>query len=283
MLGTIDAFEADIFSKNEVILRGGKSMETIKLSSGHLMPMVGMGTWRLQGEACKVAVKKAVEMGYTHIDTAWMYGNQTEIGEALRELSMDREQLFITTKVWHTHLRYDEVLTQFDECLNQLQMDYVDLLLIHHPNESVPLQETLGAFNEIHNAGQTKSIGISNFSIPQVEQAKLVSVAPIVTNQVEYNVRSNKEALLAHCTKHGVVLTAHRPLAVGEIVREKTLQAIGKKYGKTAAQVALRWLLQKGMIVIPKSGSEAHLRENLDVLDWALTVEEMERIDSISG
>ncbi len=283
MLGTIDAFEADIFSKNEVILRGGKSMETIKLSSGHLMPVVGMGTWRLQGEACKVAIKKAVEMGYTHIDTAWMYGNQTEIGEALRELSMDREQLFITTKVWHTHLCYDEVLTQFDECLNQLQMDYVDLLLIHHPNESVPLQETLGAFNEIHNAGQTKSIGISNFSIPQVEQAQLVSVAPIVTNQVEYNVRSNKEALLAHCTKHGVVLTAHRPLAVGEIVREKTLQAIGKKYGKTAAQVALRWLLQKGMIVIPKSGSEAHLRENLDVLDWALTVEEMERIDSISG
>lgn len=257
-------------------------MKTITLSSGYPMPILGMGTWALRGEACKVAVKKAIELGYTHIDTAWMYGNQSEIGEALREIGTDRDALFITSKIWHTHLRYNEVLRQFDECLNDLQMNYVDLLLIHHPNESVPLQETLDAFNKIHDEGQAKSIGISNFSIAQVDQARQVSEAPITTNQVEYHVRSKKEDLLAHCKKHQIVVTAHRPLAVGAIIADQTLQAIGKNHGKTAAQVALRWLLQKSMIAIPKSGSEIHLRENLDVFEWELTAEEMERINNIS-
>ena len=258
-------------------------MKTIPLSSGYPMPILGLGTWALRGEACKIAVKKAIELGYTHIDTAWMYTNQTEIGEALREIRTDRELLFITTKIRQTHLRYNEVMAQFEECLNQLQMDYVDLLLIHHPNESVPLQETLDAFNKIHDAGQAKSIGISNFNIAQVDQARQVSEAPITVNQVEYHVRSKKEELLVHCTKHHVVVTAHRPLAVGELIHDQTLQAIGESHGKTAAQVALRWLLQKGMIVIPKSGSEAHLRENLDLFDWELTPEEMAQIDNISG
>ena len=257
-------------------------METITLASGDSIPILGMGTWALRGEACKVAVKIAIELGYTHIDTAWMYGNQREIGDTLREIRADRAELFITSKIWHTHLRYNEVLAQFDECLDQLQMDYVDLLLIHHPNESVPLQETFDAFNKIHNAGQAKSIGISNFSIRQTDQARQVSQAPIVTNQVEYHVRNSDDDLLAHCTKHQVVVTAHRPLAVGAIVRDKTLQAIGKKHRKTAAQVALRWLLQKDIIAIPKSGSEAHLKENLDVFDWELASEEMGQINKIS-
>ena len=257
-------------------------METITLSSGYPMPILGMGTWALRGNACKVAVKKAIELGYMHIDTAWMYGNQSEIGEALREIRADRDALFITSKIWHTHLKYNEVLAQFDECINQLQMDYVDLLLIHHPNESVPLRETLDAFNKIHDAGQAKSIGISNFSIAQTDEARQVSEAPLTVNQVEYHVRSKKDELLAHCTKHHVVVTAHRPLAVGAIIAEQTLQAIGETHEKTAAQVALRWLLQKGIIAIPKSGSEAHLRENLDVFDWELTAEEMERINNIS-
>ena len=204
-------------------------METITLASGDSIPILGLGTWALRDEACKTAVKIALELGYTHIDTAWMYGNQSEIGEAIREIGSDRAALFITSKIWHTHLRYNEVLAQFDECLNQLQMDYVDLLLIHHPNESVPLQETMDAFNKIHDAGQARSIGISNFSIRQTDQARQVSQAPIVTNQVEYHVRNRDDDLLAHCTKHQVVVTAHRPLAVGAIVQDQTLQGIGGK------------------------------------------------------
>lgn len=257
-------------------------METITLASGHSIPIFGLGTWALRGEACKIAVKIALELGYTHIDTAWMYGNQSEIGEAIREIGLDRAALFITSKIWHTHLRYNEVLAQFNECLDQLQMDYVDLLLIHHPNESVPLQETMDAFNKIHDAGQAKNIGISNFSIRQTDEARQVSQAPIVTNQVEYHVRNRDEALLAHCTKHQVVVTAHRPLAVGAIVQDRTLQDIGVKHRKTAAQVALRWLIQQRIITIPKSGSEAHLKENLDVFDWELTPEDMGQIDKMS-
>ncbi len=258
-------------------------METLRLTSGHLMPVLGMGTWRLNGDECRVTVKKAVQLGYTHIDTAWMYGNQVEVGEALRDTGVDREHLFITTKIWHTHLRYDEVNTQFDQCLNQLQMEYVDMLLIHHPSPSVPLQETLGAFNKIYDAGQAKSIGISNFRIPQIDEARQISAAPITNNQVEYNVRNKQEALLAHCRASQVAVTAHRPLAVAEIIREPALQTIGKNHGKTPAQVALRWLIQKGMIVIPKSGSETHLRENMDIFDWKLTDGEMEELHNISG
>jgi diketogulonate reductase-like aldo/keto reductase len=174
------------------------------------------------------------------------------------------------------------VHSQFDECLADLQTDHVDLLLVHHPGDgTVPMEETLSAFNEIHDAGKAKSIGISNFSIEQVDQARAISHAPITTNQVEYHAHSQHEDLLQHCHALQIPLTAHRPLAVGEIVDDPVLGGIGNKHGKTAAQVALRWLLQKGLIVIPKASSDPHLIENLDLFDWELTPEEMETIDNL--
>ena len=257
-------------------------METIQLVSGHEIPVLGLGTWTLRDEQCKTVIKKALELGYNHIDTAWMYANQKEIGEALREIGAVREELFITSKIWHTHLKYDQVHSQCNECLEDLQTDYVDLLLIHHPGDgTVSMGETLSAFNEIHDAGKAKSIGISNFSIEQVDQAKAISQVPITTHQVEYHVHSKQEALLQHCQAHQIPLTAHRPLAVGEIVGDPVLGRVGGKHGKTAAQVALRWLLQKGLIVIPKASSDAHLRENLDLFDWELTPEEMDTINNL--
>lgn len=251
-------------------------MENVKLASGHEIPILGLGTWQLKGSQCERIIKVAIELGYTHIDTAWMYQNQTQIGNALRDIGVEREDLFITSKIWHTHLKHDEVLSQFDVCINDLQMDYVDLLLIHWPSDSVPFKETFGAFKEIYDAGKVKSIGISNFSIEQVEKACDVSELPICTNQVEYHVRNNKEVLRAHCETRNIPITAHRPLAVGNLAEDKELGEIGKRHGKTAAQVALRWLVQKGIITIPKSGSEPHLRENLDIFDWQLTDEEMQ-------
>ena len=257
-------------------------MEYFELLSGHTMPALGLGTWDLRNKQCKTVVKQAVEMGYTHIDTAWMYANQREIGEALREIGAERDELFITSKIWHTHMERDSVLSQFDECLDQLQMDYVDLLLIHSPNHNVPFEETLGAFNEIFDAGKAKSIGISNFNSDQVDEARSVSAVPISTNQVEYNVHHNREELLQHCTKYRIHVTAHRPLAKGEIGDERLLNDIAKRHGKTAAQVAMRWLLQKGISVIPKSGSKEHLEENLDLFDWDLSDAEMKQIDNLS-
>lgn len=255
-------------------------MKNIKLSSGHEIPILGLGTWKLEGRQCRSVVKEAIALGYTHIDTAWMYKNQREIGRALRDIRIDREQIFLTTKIWNTHLKYDDVLTQFEECLRDLQMDYVDLLLIHWPNDDVPYPETFSAFQKLHDAGQVKSIGISNFSEAQVEKACEVSALPICTNQVEYNVRKNRSALRDYCSERGIVMTAHRPLAFGNLVSDVLLSEIGENHGKTAAQVALRWLIQQDIITIPKSGSVPHLRENLDVFDWGLTQEEMQTLDT---
>ena len=257
-------------------------MENFELLSGHTMPALGLGTWELRNQQCKTVVKQAVEMGYTHIDTAWMYANQREIGDALQEIGAKRHELFITSKIWHTHMERDNVLSQCDECLDQLQTDYVDLLLIHIPSQTVPFEETLGAFKEIFDAGKAKSIGISNFNSDQVDEARDVSEVPISANQVEYNVHRNREELLSHCTKHRIHVTAHRPLAKGEIGDERLLNDIAGRHGKTAAQVAMRWLLQKGISVIPKSGSKEHLQENLDLFDWELSAAEMDQIDNFS-
>ncbi len=255
-------------------------MENITLASGHEIPILGLGTWRLNGHQCEQIVKLAIELGYTHIDTAWMYKNQHEIGKALREIGVEREELFITSKIWHTHLKRDDVLKQFQVCINDLQMEYVDLLLIHWPSETVPFEETLGAFKEIYDDGKVKSIGISNFSIAQVNEACEKSELPICTNQVEYHVRNNKEALRKHCVERNIPITAHRPLSAGNLSDDKELHEIGSRHGKTAAQVALRWLIQKGIITIPKSGSETHLRENLDLFDWQLTDTEMQAFEN---
>ena len=255
-------------------------MKNVKLASGHEMPMLGLGTWRLKGKECERVIKTATELGYTHIDTAWMYENQQAVGKALRDIGIDRDKLFITTKIWHTHLKHDDVLSQFDVCIRDLQMDYVDLLLIHWPSDSVPFEETFAAFQEIYDAGKVKSIGISNFSIAQVDRACEISDLPICTNQVEYHVRSQKEELRVHCETRNIPITAHRPLAVGNLSDDRELTEIGSRHGKTAAQVALRWLIQKDIITIPKSGSEPHLRENLDIFEWQLTDEEMQALEN---
>ena len=255
-------------------------MKNITLASGHEIPIFGLGTWQLKGRQCERIVKEAVPLGYTHIDTAWMYQNQREIGTALRDINVDREEIFLTTKIWGTHLRHADVLAQFEECLDDLQMDYVDLLLIHHPSDAVPFTETFDAFQKLHDAGQVKSIGISNFSIAQVEEACEVSELPICTNQVEYHVRRNRSDLRDYCHARDIVMTAHRPLAVGNLASDTVLQSIGENHGKTAAQVALRWLVQQGIITIPKSGSVPHLRENLDVFEWQLTDEEMHTLNT---
>ena len=256
-------------------------MKHLTLASGHEIPIFGLGTWQLKGRQCRRIVKEAIALGYTHIDTAWMYQNQREIGKALRDIRMDRAEIFLTTKIWGTHLRYADVLAQFEECLDDLQMDYVDLLLIHHPSrDSVPVAETFEAFQKLYDAGQVKSIGISNFSIAQVEEACEASELPICTNQVEYHVRNNRSELRDYCQARGIVMTAHRPLAVGDLAGDAVLRSIGENHGKTAAQVALRWLVQQDIITIPKSGSVPHLRENLDVFDWQLADEEMHRLNT---
>lgn len=253
------------------------------LASGHAIPQLGLGTWMLRGQACRAVIKEALELGYTHLDSAWMYQNQDAIGQALKEVGADRDRLFITSKIWHSHLEYEATLGQMEEILRDLQTEYVDLLLIHHPGQGVPVERTLAAFEKIHAAGRAKSIGISNFSMEQTDRARAATGLPICTNQVEYHLRHNREKLRRHCLAHNVVLTAHRPLAQGDLAQDEALRQVAASHGKSAAQVALKWLLQKGLIVIPKASSTAHLRDNLALFDWQLGDEELARLDRVGA
>ena len=258
-------------------------MKNIRLADGNLMPQIGLGTWELRGDACKSAVKNAINLGYTHIDTAWLYQNQREIGQAIAESDINRSNLFITSKIWRTELSYNQVLTQCDEILSQLQMDYVDLLLIHWPsNENIPLSETIEAFNYVQSQGKVISIGVSNFSEDLIDQTKAISKTPINVNQVPYHIRHQTPNLLNHCQESNVAVTAYCPLGRTQILEEPLLTKIAKRHNKSTAKVALLWLIQKNMIVIPKASSTKHLKDNLDLFSWKLSENEVKQLDNIS-
>ena len=257
-------------------------MSNVKLLSGHEMPMLGLGTWDLRRRKCKKTLKKALDLGYNHIDTAWMYNNQREIGDTLRESGVDRSKLFITSKVWRTHLHYDGVLQQFDETINDLQTDYVDLFLIHWPDDSVPMTETFRALKHIFDQGKVRSIGVSNFNVDQMIEAEEVSEVPVSVNQIKYHMGSEQRDVLSWCLDHKIAVTAYTPLGRKNILKNSTLNEIAKSHGKKGAQVALRWLVQKEMIVIPKASSGGHLKENMDLFDWSLSSEEMKGLDNIT-
>lgn len=255
-------------------------MRSIKLASGYEMPVLGIGTWRLTGERCEEAVKKALELGYRHVDTAALYSNHKEVGKAIKGLN--RKKLFITTKVHADNLNYGDVLRECDKALKELQIDYIDLYLIHWPNPDIPIEETLKAFKKLVDDKKVRSIGISNFTIKRMEEAIKKSRIPISVNQVEYHPYLNQEKLLEACKKNNVVLTAYCPLARGEILNDGLLKKMAERYNKTIPQVTLTWLLQKGAIVIPKASSESHIKEDMDIFDWKLSEEDMRKIDDIS-
>lgn len=253
--------------------------QSLKLKSGYDMPVVGLGTWELTGPACEKTVIKALELGYTHIDTAELYGNEREIGAALS--GAERTRLFLTSKVASSHLAKDDVINSCRQSLKRLKTDYLDLYLVHWPSKSVPLTETLEGMQELAEDGLVRSIGVSNFSEEQLREAIRVSELPICNIQVEYHPYTCRDSLLALARRQAMALTAYSPLARGKVVSDPVLGEIGVKYGKTAAQVSLKWLLQKGCIVIPKASSEEHLRSNMEVFGWLLSPGEMEEIDDI--
>ena len=249
-----------------------------ELIDGHRIPVLGLGTWNLTGQRCVSAVSRALELGYRHIDTAEMYGNQAEIGDAIK--TFPRSALFLTSKVWSNHLHHDDIHRACDNTLHQLGTSYLDLYLIHWPNISVPLTETFKALKELVDQGKVRSVGVSNFDTELMKKSLDVSGAPVTVDQVRFHPFSYDKNLLDFCLGKGIVVTAYSPLGRGNILSNRIIQSIAKKVGKTPAQICLRWCLQKGTIVIPKAGSEEHLRENMDVFDWEINEEDMKRIDS---
>jgi 2,5-diketo-D-gluconate reductase B len=251
---------------------------------GAQMPALGLGTWQLSGAACEKSVRLALDLGYRHIDTAEMYGNEAEIGRAVEASGVSRSSLFITTKIWTNHLRAKDVGPTAEASLRKLKTDYVDLLLIHWPNTTVPLAETLGAMMKLKEAGKARAIGVSNFSVAQMDEALNRHKAPIACNQVEYHLLLDQRPILDYAHGHGMAVVAYCPLARGGLTDNPTLAKIGAKHGKTAAQVALRWLVQQpGVAAIPKATREPNLRANLEIFDFALDAGDMAALKKLSG
>jgi 2,5-diketo-D-gluconate reductase B len=250
--------------------------QTIK---GEKVPSLGLGTYRLTGEACVRAVGRALSMGYRHLDTAQMYGNEAEVGRGIEDSGVERGEIFLTTKVWPSDFAHDRVKTKTRESLKKLRTDYVDLLLKHWPGD-VPLGETLGAMRELQEEGSVLHIGVSNFSPSLVEEA--AGHAEVFCNQVQYHPYRIQDALLDQAQEMDYLLTAYTPLSRGGVQGDATLKEIGEAHEKTATQVALRWLVQQEKVsAIPKATGEEHLSENLDVFDFELSEEEMDRIFSL--
>jgi len=256
---------------------------SLALPNGHSMPALGLGTWQLRDSACEDAVRTALELGYRHIDTAERYGNEREVGVALAASGVARGDVFITTKVWPDHFRAADLRKAATESLRRLRTDYVDLLLLHWPSKDVPLAETVGALNEVAAQGKARAIGASNFSVELMREAASLSQAPIACNQVEYHVLRPQQALLDYARGEQVVITAYSPLAKGRLADHPVLARIGAKHGKSASQVALRWLVQQnGVAVIPKASREPNLRANMQLFDFSLDDSDLRELASVT-
>jgi 2,5-diketo-D-gluconate reductase B len=251
---------------------------------GQRLPAVGLGTSQLGGSGCTEAVRTALALGYRHIDTAQAYGNEAEVGRAIAQSGVPRADLFLTTKVWLSSLDARGVKRSTAQSLERLRTDYVDLLLVHWPNDSVPMGETLAAFAELKAEGRTRHIGVSNYTPRHLKEAVEVHKADLFCNQLEFHVQLQQAALLELVRSYGLALVAYSPLGRGRIPADPTLAAIGKKYGKSASQVALAWLLRNdGVAVIPKASGEAHLKANLDVFDFELSPDDLAAIAKLDS
>jgi len=259
-------------------------MHHIMLKGGGRMPALGLGTYKLTGAEGLRAIRTALEIGYRHLDTAAAYGNEAEVGRAVRESGVDRADLFLTTKVWMDRARAAEVRASADESLGRLGMDHVDLLLFHWPVRDVPLAETLDGLMAVKAAGKARAIGVSNFPAALMREAVERTGGDIACNQVEYHVGLRQTAVLDEARRHGIAVAAYSPLGKGDIIDDPVPARIGARYGKSAAQVALRWLVQQGGVAaIPRSRSEANLRANFDIFDFHLSAEEMSVLSGLGG
>lgn len=249
---------------------------------GERIPALGLGTWELTSQACRLVMERAIELGYRHFDTAQTYENEAKvgaaIGAAIRTSGISRDDFWVTTKLAPDHLREERVRKTARESLKRLGLEYIDLLLIHWPSREVPLSETLRAMEDLVDEGLTRYLGVSNFPPSMLEEA--LEIAPILCNQVEYHPYLAQDALLALCRRHDVMLCAYSPFAHGNLGEDdEVLREIAAAHGKTVHQIVLRWLIQQhNVATIPKASNEDHLRENIDIFDFELDHGEMRRI-----
>ncbi|CAH0239103.1 aldo/keto reductase [Peribacillus sp. NPDC101481] len=256
--------------------------ETITLHNGVKMPQLGFGVFKVKnGNETVESVKKAIEVGYRAIDTAAIYENEEGVGQAIRECGVPREELFITSKVWNTEQGYETTLQAFDDSLNRLGLEYLDLYLIHWPGKDKYL-ETWRALEKLYKDGKVKSIGVSNFHVHHLENLLANSEVKPVVNQIELHPLLTQVEIRDYCAKHEIKVESWSPLGRGNLLEEPTINHIAKKHGKSSAQVLIRWHLQHDLVVIPKSITPSRIEENAHVFDFSLSLNEMNQIDALN-
>ena len=250
------------------------------------MPQLGTGTFRLEADVARNAVKDALDIGFRHIDTAQFYGNEEHIGDAIQASGLQRDELFITTKVWHEKLDAGSFIPSVHESLNKLKMAYVDFLLIHwpSPNDHIPMETYLPLLKQAKEEGLTRHIGVSNFTMAQIDKAvEILGEGEILTNQIELHPYMQNQQVVEHCKKHGIGVTAYMPFAVGKIMQDDTLKTIAKQYDATPAQVVLAWMAAKDIQTIPSSTNKEHLQDNFDYTKVNLSADDIALIDGLDN
>lgn len=252
-------------------------------ANGARIPQLGMGTMTLKDAVCVKAVQDAIAIGYRHLDTATFYENEKAVGDGLKASGMRRDQVFVTTKVRPHDLKPDDFARAVDASLAALQMPQVDLLLIHWNNKDLPLKDSVGALCRAKRDGKTRHVGVANFTTRMLDEAWGYTSEPLVCNQIEVHPFINQDKVIAASRKHGMAVVAYCPIARGKTAGNAVLERIGKAHGKTLAQVSLRYLVQLGLVPIPRTATPDHLRQNLDVFDFTLSAAEMADLKALSA
>ena len=255
---------------------------TVKLNNNVRIPILGLGVYQIPpGRVTQNAVKFALSVGYRHFDTARIYGNEADVGEAVQKSGVPREQLFVTTKLWNSDQGYDSTLRACEASLKRLGFDYVDLYLIHFPVPEVR-KESWRAMRTLLEKGKCRAVGVSNFTIPHLEDLLEEHGLTPAVNQVEFHPFLYQKNLLEYCQRKGIQVEAYSPLARGERLKHPRIVSLATKYSKTSAQIMIRWGLQHGLVVIPKSTREERIRENSQVFDFEISIEDIRSLDSLN-
>ncbi len=264
--------------------------DTYQLNNGTGIPCVGFGTWQTpSGEVTVNSVKKAIESGYRHIDTAAAYKNEGSVGQAIKESGIDRGDLFITSKLWNTERGYEKTKAAFEQTLKELDTDYLDLYLIHWPANAKQFDnweeinmETWKAMTELYQAGKIKAIGVSNFKTHHLEALVAAEVKPMV-NQIEYHIGHTQDDIVEFCQKHDILIEAWSPIGSGRLLEDGSLKGIARKYDKSVAQLAIRYVLQNNVLPLPKSVTPERIEQNTQLFDFMISDEDMATLDALEN